>query len=58
MAALRLKAEQPSQIYELLKKKVFLTRKTPLFKITKSLFLNRIQAFRFFQNLPIQQALV
>ncbi len=41
--------------HQLLKKKMLLTRKTPPFKMTKSLFLNQIQVFRFYQNLPIQQ---
>ncbi len=42
--------------HQLLKKKMLLTQKTPLFKMTKSLFLNQIQAFRFHQNLPTQPA--
>jgi hypothetical protein len=41
--------------HQLLKKKMLLTRKTPLSKMIKSLFLHQIQAFRFHQNPPTQQ---
>jgi hypothetical protein len=43
--------------HQLLMKKMLLTRKTSLFKMTKSLFINQIRAFRFYQNPPAQRPL-